>query len=159
MSLVKDTLIKVAWCLPYDSIKNLSVVNKNYYRWVWKNFEFWRGKLTKDYKFNYINKKEIKLIIFYYKTLWSVTTKGNNRNVNNLEWYPDLYLELNKSVVGRCQYVFPYGIKTGKKCNKWGKLYYSEYFCDQCVQKVTVSEEIKKMKNSFDKRCITLLKI
>ena len=110
MSLVKDMAVKVASSLSSSkSVLNLSLVNKKFYGWIWNNFDFWKAKLLHDYKFHYNYARDIKIITFYYETLYSVITKGENIDLKGLTYYPDLFEFLLNILTGKCEYAFMRG--------------------------------------------------
>ena len=151
MSLVKDTAVKVAEDLPFESIQNLSLANKKFYGWIWENFDFWKVKLLKDFGFNYVNLRDVKLAIFYYKTLYSVITKEKNINLKLVQ-HQDLLEFLRNILSGECEYTFTRGIQRGEKCGKPAKRYYSHYFCDHCTKKAVVQMQIQESEKRFNDR-------
>ena len=146
MNLVKDTADKVALYLPFESILNMSLSNKKFYGWIWENFDFWKGK------FHYNYAREVKIIIFYYKTLYSVITKKEHLNLIHLTYYPDLQKFLQKFLSGACEYTFMRGFQRGEKCGKLGQRYYSQYFCNQCIKKSVVKMQIQESEKQFNMR-------
>ena len=151
MYLVKDTAVKVAEDLPFESLLKLSLVNKKFYGWIWENFDFWKAKLLIDYKFNYVKARDVKVAIFYYKILHSVITKEKNIDLKLVQ-HPDLLEFLRNILSGECEYTFTRGIQRGEKCGKPAKRYYSHYFCDHCSKKAVVQMQIQESEKRFNVR-------
>ena len=152
MTLVKDTAVKIASSLSSKSVLNLCLVNKKFYGWIWGNFDFWKAKLLHDYKFHYNGLRDIKFVIFYYKTLYSVITKGENIDLRNLVRCPDVSEFLRNILTGPCQYFFTRGMQSATKCGQPGKRYYSQYFCNQCIKKAVVKMQIQESEKQFNIR-------
>ena len=149
MNLVKDTAVKIAENLPYESIRNLSLANKKFYGWIWENFDFWKAKLLKDFGFPYANKKDKKSITFYYTTLYYAVNGRRNCNIQKMLRYPDLLELLQKILQGKCQYTYLRGKEVGQKCGKLGKLYWTQYFCPTCIKRAQVQRQIQENKETF----------
>ena len=153
MSLVKDTAVKIASCLSSESVLNLCLVNKKFYGWIWENFDFWKVRLLKDFGFHYDYVRDIGIITFYYKTLYSVITKEKDINLKGLTYYPDLQeFVRNMLLSGKCEYFFTRGMQSGTKCGQSAKRYHSQYFCNQCVKKAVVKMQIEENEKLFNIR-------
>ena len=115
--------------------------------------------MLNDYKFNYVNFRDIKLITFYYKTLYSVITKEKNIDLKNLIHYSDLFEFLRNILSGECEYIFTRGKYSGKRCDQPAQRYYSHYFCNSCIKKAVVKMQIEESRRRFNNRRKLKMKI
>lgn len=144
MNLVKDTCVKVALYLGFEDLKNFCESDGKYQVWVWDNYSFWYNRLIQDYSFQYKEEKDIKVIQYYYKSLYIILTKKNYDYIPYIpktEKYSALMKHIKENTF-KCEYTFLRGAQRGQKCNKLAAEYYGYYYCKTCIKKTNVKQQI-----------------